>query len=446
MKKIFHGLFLIIIFFPLVLKAQDKTSNANFGLKLSGYVKSDFIFDSRQTINLREGHFLLYPDNIKKDKNDDDINAVPNLNFLSIQSRLHGDITGPNVLGATATGMFEAEFFGHSDADVNGFRLRHAIIKLKWKTTELLVGQYWHPMFVTDCYSDVVSFNTGAPFQPFTRNPQIRLTQNIWKFKIIAALLEQRDFQSNGPDGASSKYLRNSAIPDAHLQLQFNIKNEEKGTDFLIGIGGGYKFLKPRLLNEVVIIPAHYNIDTINHTAILPLIPAVVDKYQLTNKVGSYSVIGFAKLKTKPVTVKIEGVYGQNLYDMTMLGGYVVSDSVKDNIDYSSVSTLSVWADFQTNGKLIQFGIFGGYSKNMGADKVILGSNYCRGANIAYLIRVSPRIVVNIEKFRVGLEMEYTGAAYGLYNQATKDAKGVVKDDINLVNNFRGLLAFSFFF
>jgi len=439
----------LLILLPFFGNAQEKKEEPKYGISLSGYVKSDFIFDSRQTINLREGHFLIYPDNIKKDKNDEDINAVPNLSFLSIQSRLHADISGPNVLGAKASGMFEAEFFGHSDADINGFRLRHATIKLKWKTTELLVGQYWHPMFVTDCFSDVVSFNTGAPFQPFTRNPQIRLTQNIGKFKIIAALLEQRDFQSTGPDGGSSKYLRNSAIPDAHLQIQFNLKNEDKGTDFLIGVGGGYKFLKPRLSNDIM-SKATYTLNTpsldTNTWTITYKPAAVIEKYQLTNKIGSYSVIGFAKLKTKPVTVKIEGVYGQNLYDMTMLGGYAVSDSTKDNIEYTPISTLSAWVDIQTNGKLIQFGVFGGYSKNMGADEVITGSNYSRGANIAYLIRVSPRIVVNIEKFRIGLEMEYTGAAYGLYDQAARAAKGDVKDDINLVNNFRGLLAFSFFF
>jgi len=27
-----------------------------------------------------------------------------------------------------------------------------------------MIGQFWHPMFATDCYPDVVSFNTGAPF------------------------------------------------------------------------------------------------------------------------------------------------------------------------------------------------------------------------------------------------------------------------------------------
>lgn len=438
MKKL---LLAVLIACALSINAQEKKEEPKFGINFSGYVKSDFMFDTRQNISLREGHFLLYPDNIKLDKNGEDINAVLNTNFLSIQSRLHADITGPNVLGAKASAMFEAEFFGHSDADINGFRLRHATIKLKWKTTELMVGQYWHPMFVTDCFADVVSFTTGSPFQPFTRNPQIRLTQSIGKFKIIAALLEQRDFQSTGPDGGSTKYLRNSAIPDAHIQLQFNIKNDTKGIDFLAGVGGGYKFLKPRLSNDIM-SKASYTLDTVTKI-ITYKAPALIEKYKLNNKIGSYSFIAFVKLKTKPITIKLEGVYGENMYDMTMLGGYAVCDSTKDNIEYTAISTLSAWADIQTNGKLIQFGVFGGYSKNMGANDVITGGNYSRGANIAYLIRVAPRIVVNIEKFRVGLEMEYTGAAYGTYDKAKK---GLVENDIKLVNNFRGLLAFSFFF
>ena len=66
----------------------------------------------------------------------------------------------------------EAEFFGTSDADLNGFRLRHGYLKLDWPHSELMVGQFWHPMFVTESFPDVVSFNTGAPFQPFNRSPR----------------------------------------------------------------------------------------------------------------------------------------------------------------------------------------------------------------------------------------------------------------------------------
>ena len=38
-----------------------------FGISFSGYVKTDLFFDSRQTVGLREGHFLLFPENKKPD-------------------------------------------------------------------------------------------------------------------------------------------------------------------------------------------------------------------------------------------------------------------------------------------------------------------------------------------------------------------------------------------
>ena len=99
-----------------------------------------------------------------KDQNGDDKNAVPNLNILAVQTRLKGTITGPDAFGAKTGGVIEAAFFGHSNSDVNGFRLRHAFLTLKWTNKTLLMGQFWHPMFVTDCFPGTVSFNTGMPF------------------------------------------------------------------------------------------------------------------------------------------------------------------------------------------------------------------------------------------------------------------------------------------
>jgi len=162
-----------IIFFVTQTKAQDKPS---FGISFSGFVKSDIIYDSRQTVALREGHFLLYPAPESLDKNNDDINAKSNFNILSIQTCLTSKITAPDAFGAKTSGQFEGEFFGNTDGDINGFRLRHAFVKLDWTNLSLLVGQTWHPMFITEMFPAVVSFNTGAPFQPFSRNPQIRLT------------------------------------------------------------------------------------------------------------------------------------------------------------------------------------------------------------------------------------------------------------------------------
>ena len=93
---------------------------------------------------------------------------------------------------------------------------------MDWDNISLLVGQTWHPMFVTDIVPGTVSFNTGAPFNPFSRNPQIRFTYSYDKLKFMVAALTQRDFQSNGPGGFSSSYLRNSVLPNLHGQVQFS--------------------------------------------------------------------------------------------------------------------------------------------------------------------------------------------------------------------------------
>ncbi|MBE0640813.1 MAG: hypothetical protein IH599_02175, partial [Bacteroidales bacterium] len=69
--KSWHALFLgTLLLFPLTLLAQEANV---FGIKLSGYVKSDYFFDSRQTIAAREGHFLLWPSPVKEDPDGEDI-------------------------------------------------------------------------------------------------------------------------------------------------------------------------------------------------------------------------------------------------------------------------------------------------------------------------------------------------------------------------------------
>jgi hypothetical protein len=420
MKKI---LLALLVLLPVLLYGQDENK---FGIKFSGFVKNDFFYDTRQVETIREGHFLLYPLNVKYDKDSADANASPSFNMLSIQSRLTGNITAPDALGAKTSGMIEAEFFGTSNADVNGFRLRHAIVKLNWKTTELLIGQTWHPMFMSSCYPEVVSFNTGVPFQPFSRNPQIRVTQSLGNFKILAAILAQRDFTSNGPEGANSKYIRNSAIPDMHLQFYYKKTNEEKQHEFIAGIGGDYKFLKPRLVTD--------------------------SNYKTNEMIGSFGAVAYIKLKTKDITWKIEGAYGQNLYDLMMLGGYAVkydttSENVlKDQKSYTNLDVFSVWTEFMTNGKKLQFGIFGGFTKNLGSlhnisDWTSTTTFYSRGRDIDYIFRVSPRVVYNINKLRLALEGEYTSAAYG----SDINSLGEVTNLKNIYN-IRALLAVYYFF
>ncbi|KAA3610294.1 MAG: hypothetical protein D8M58_06260 [Calditrichaeota bacterium] len=413
-----HKLLLLLLLFSISLYAQSAQEVENtFGVKFSGFIKTDVMFDSRQTVSAREGHFLLYPAGEMPDANGDDINAKPNLNMLSIQTRLKAGITGPNAFGAKTSGVIEGAFFGHSNSDINGFRLRHAFIKLSWQKSSLLIGQTWHPMFITEVFPGVVSFNTGVPFQPFSRNPQIRYTKNVNHISISFTAASQRDFASTGPNGGTSSYLRNSSIPIINTTVKYKTDN------VVLGAGLNYMTIMPRLFTS-----NDYGADPLT-------------KYDADETVSSLAGIAFAKFVSGEFTIKAESIYGSNMTDLLMLGGYAVksTDLATGAEEYTNSKTLSAWTDL-SYGKGFGFGLFAGYTNNMGTEDENTGPYYSRGSNIDNVIRVSPRLQYQIGKTRFAGEVEYTSAAYG-----TADINGKVKDTTN-TDNIRLVIAAYLFF
>jgi hypothetical protein len=294
-------------------------------------------------------------------------------------------------------------------------------------------------MFVANCAPETVSFNTGAPFVVFSRNPQIRITESIGHFKLQLAALSQMDFTSTGPDGASPKYLRNSVLPEMDFQVQYGVKNETKGTEFLIGAGIDYILLTPRLSTDVILKKAY---DTVVNSIVVHH-NAVTQTYLSNSTTSGICYNLFAKLRLPKITLKAGGFYGSNTYAFTMLGGYAVkniSDITRGTESYAAVKTFAAWGEFMTNGKRWQTGIFGAYSKNLGIGEVVTGPYYTRGSNIDYLYRVSPRLVLNVNKFRIAGEIEYTVAAYGKTNE-----KGYVYQ-ASEIGNLRALMGVYYFF
>lgn len=410
--KIFVLAFCLVSVLSMAQEEEKK-----FGINFSGFVKSDFFFDSRQNVAVREGHFLLFPMPKDLDNDNEDINAKSNFNFLSVQSRLSGKITGPDAFGAKTSGLIEGDFFAQANDNINLLRLRHAFVKLDWEKTQLLFGQYWNPMFVTSCYPGVISFNTGVPFQPFARNPQIRLTYNTGKVKFIAAALAQRDYASRGDNGASSEYLRNAAMPDMHAQLHFDIKNN--GTQVVFGGGMAYKQIVPEIETGF--------------------------GYKTDEAVAGLSALGFLKLKTDMVTAKFEFVHGENIPDLLAISGFAVkeiTDITKGYQTYTPMVTNSFWTDIHTNGKKVQAGLFAGYTKNMGTKDDNADKYYGLGHNIGSQYRISPRIMVNSNKVRFAFETEYTVASYGTHDP---DNKGEIINTEE-VANIRLLMAVYYFF
>jgi hypothetical protein len=126
-----------------------------------------------------------------------------------------------------------------------------------------------------------------------------------------------------------------------------------------------------------------------------------------------------------------------------MLGGYAVKtlDTLSGYEEYTPLSCLSVWGEIST-GKEIEFAVFSGYAKNLGAKDNIVGSYFGRGTNIENVFRVSPRIQFNSGKTRISTEVEYTSAGYGNAKDSNKGKVEKVKN----ITNVRVLAAFYFLF
>ncbi len=391
---------------------QDK--GKDWGIRFSGFVNAQAFFDSRQIVESRAGMVSLFPREVVRDAEGNDIHARAQFNQAAMTTRLRGSITGPVALGAETRGVIETDFTGSSNADNNGLRLREAWIQLGWKRFEVLIGQYWHPLYVDEIRPRTIGLNLGAPFHPFARHNQVRMAYKAGGLRIIAVAASQRDYASDGPEGRSPSYLRNAVLPNLDLQLQYT-----KGI-LLAGAGVDYKTILPRL-------SAEFPPDGL---------------YRTSEQLGSWAVTAFAMVDFTRLQVRTQMIWGQNLTEFIMLGGYIEKDidPMNHRITYAPASQLSAWADLCTKGKRVKFGMLAGYAANLGYDGPAAGAYYGMGKDVDYLYRVAPRVEWYSGRLMLALETEYTVAAYG-----TPGDDGLVRNSSE-IGNLRCLAAAFYFF
>ncbi|MGQ1909836.1 hypothetical protein ACT3CE_08615 [Marinifilum sp. RC60d5] len=386
MKKL---LVVFLALLPVITIAQKKEE---VKVKLSGFATAEAIYDTRESVTAREGDVLLYPAAKSFDANGADKNDRSELFMTTIHSRLNVGVTGFTAFGAKGSATVQGDFAGTSESTTGLFRLRHAFVKLDWGKDELLLGKTWHPMFVTSCFPDVLHWNGGLPFNVLARAPQLRYTRELGDkgYAFIAALSEM-DAKSTGSDGANPKYVQQSGIPEFSAQVKYDLA---KG--FTLGATAGYKFLKP-------------------------LTETVGTSLKTDELLSCYQMNAWMTLKTDKFVWNLQTIYGQNMYNFVMLGGYGVKN-VKANgeYEYTNIKTSSIWSDIHTTTGNVRYGLFAGYTKNLGADDDLATDLdgdfvglYSRGSNIDYVYQVGPRLELYSGKFMVGAQVLYTAAAYG---------------------------------
>ncbi len=424
---------LVSVYFLLALgfkslDAQEEQKINDMDLDFYGFVRSDFFYDSYKGIDAFQEVFYLFPRYNGQDADGEDINKQGSANLQAIASRMGVNVTGPEIFGAKSVSNIEFDFGGIVTSEPTLFRIRRAYTSLQWENSSLLVGQNWHPFWTGSIYPTVGGFNTGAPFQPFNRSPQLRFDYQWNNLMLTGAAVYQLQYTSpaaHSTQSTSGQAKRNAVLPEFIGNIQYS------GESFNIGAGISHNLTKPKMLVK----------DTANN------------EYKADEFLTSMSYLGYAQYKSSQLKILAKSVYGQNMKHFLIPGGFGIKsyDMANGQETYTNYNTLSSYLNL-VYGNRLQYGIYGGYIKNLGTvDELIdpVNSNFQEGItygffqNIQSIYRVAGHLALNVNNFRFVAEYELTAASYGTGRISFTDG---LYQDAHLTRNNRILLMMMYTF
>ena len=428
----------LLALFTMGAFAQEKEKPS---FKFYGFVRNYACYDTRESYTSNSEQFYYMPKDIKLDANGEDLNAQDNIMLLSITTRLGLNVNGLKFLGSKTSAKIEADFAGFGTSNTV-LRIRQAYAKMDWEHSKVLVGQAWHPA-MGDMMPDVFSLETGAPFTPFSRTPQIRYDYETKNVKLTATALYQFQYTSYGPNGASFDYARNAIVPEMYFQGTI------KSGGFMMGLGVDVLTLKPRTQYNVTektivntpVVDANGNpvLDITTEEPMYVQSTKEITKAYKSNDQLMISVTPtlFASYKKGNWGVKGRVTYAQNAAHMSMISGYAVTEKLENgDWKYSSINSIGGWVDatYKLNLKkgYFTFCCFAGYTKNLGCMNEIKGDIYMRGEkNMDYMWRVAPSILYTHNAMQIGVEYNPTTVGYG------KPDSKYNMSDVHAVTNHR---------
>ena len=408
MKKLFAALAALTL--SVVLLAED--SNVPH-FKLYGFVRNYFAYDSRVSTAGTEDLYYWMPKDIKMVGNTD-VNNVSTFRFAALTTRLGVDISGYEFSGYKIGGKIESDFYA-GITGVTGtaqLRLRQAYVTVAKNGRNWKIGQAWHPMAAD--LPDIFSLESGAPFGPFSRTPQVQLEWNLSSgLSLTAAALWQMQYTSTGPEGASANYIKYGCTPELYLGLNYK---QDKTT---LRLGGDVLSIKPRLVSA---------------------------KGLAADRITTWNVFLYGAGSIGDLNLKAKLTYANDGSHFNLIGGYGVAaiDDETGNWTFAATRNATGWAtlSYKGLGNWVP-SLFLGYSKVFGTPVDVLGDKKDDGSymyrwvknsadTVDYLFRVQPELIYNLGKLQFGLEYMLTGANYG-----KPDARMHAVDQLHLVLNHR---------
>lgn len=441
-------------------KKEAVKSHLKQHFKPYGFIRNYFTYDSRESMSGTADLYNYQPRDEKwnqtpeqaelSDVPREDLNAISTFRFLSLTTRVGLNILDYKWRGMEFSGKIEADFYAglsaktgqtHSLGGVAQFRLRHAYMTIGWDSlpmnkdyarVDLTIGQTWHPMAADLC--DVIALNSGAPFGPFNRSPQVRMDARLGKFvTITAAGLWQMQYLSIGPGNIQSgEYIAYSKTPEAYLGLSVH------SNGFLMRAGADVLSISPRHLGTKGGVQVKVN-----------------------DRITTASPFLYLQYKKGEFSIKAKTIFAEAGEHMNMNGGYGVKKVNDDGSwEYTPTRTSASWISIVYGGKVgaqedkhpqkLQGILFGGYVHNLGtkealatnADGTLVGFYYPRANNMNQMWRLSPTLLWTIGKFQLGCEYEITSVRYGREidtdpNKGINPANGLNTNDLHWVTNHR---------
>lgn len=443
MKNRFLALAVVALFAPAAKAFASGPADASAKIekpshfKFYGFIRNYFAFDSRESKSGTKDLFYYIPKDEALNAKGEDMNANPTFRFLAITSRVGLDVKDYQF-GKTKVGAkIETDFYC-MNGNVAVLRLRQAYATLGWdglgkdgkQSTSLKIGQAWHPIAADQPY--VIDLETGTPFNPFSRTPQVMLDHNFSKnFTLTGGFIWQMQYLSSGPNGASDSYIKYGCIPEFYAGVTFKSNNGFTGR-----VGMDVLSIKPRWRNS--------------------------DGDKVDDRITTVSPYVYAQYSKNAFAVNAKVVYTSAGEHFNMLSGYGVTDVNSDGSwEYAPLHSTASYLSVKYGRKLQVQGMIG-YVKNLGTSKSLYEDPanpgytstknvYISGNgfhNLNQIIRVTPTVVYNLGKLSFGLEYDITSAQYGKYavDGHVNSSNGLVDGDLHWVTNHRllGMVKFTF--
>lgn len=373
------------------MSASAFAQKKGFDYKFYGQVRTDLFYNSRANSETVDGLFYMYPLDKVQDPDGNDLNSSANGNFYTLYTRLGVDVQGPVWGKAKTSAKVEVDFRG-SGTTYSLFRIRHVYFNIDWGKSALLVGQTWHPLY-GDVAPEILNLNMGAPYQPFSRAPQIRYRFTTHRFMLTAAAIWQSQYLSVGPKSnipgdtetqKSQNFLKNSCVPEFYVGADY------KQEGLLAGAGVHTSYIAPRTVSV-----------------------KDGDTFKVNERILGVSAEAHVKYTYDKLLVAAKTVFGSNLTQTSTVGGYGITciDTHNGKQEYTPLRTSSTWLNV-AYGTTWRPALFVGYLKGLGASKGVQGV-LGTGTDLDQVVTGSAELTYNRKHWKLGAEYSLCSAWYG---------------------------------